>query len=491
MLFNSFEFAIFFAIFLVVFFTAPKRIRPVVLLLASYIFYGAWRASFLALLLLTTIVDFTTALVMQHAKTEFWRKVALATALTINFGILFSVKYLDFVLTNLFEAAHIMGLAISPFTLGLILPIGVSFYTFQSVGYSIDVYKRVLPAERNFLYYALYVAFFPQLVAGPIERASHMIAQYKAMRSTTPERIASGLWLMGWGMFQKTCIADAVSPFVSGIFANPTAYNGSYTLLASILFSIQIYCDFAGYSNIAIGVARIIGIDLMINFRQPYFSTSLTDFWRRWHISLSSWFRDYLYIPLGGNRTTRLKWVRNSLLVFGVSGFWHGANWTFIVWGLLHGIAIVIEDLLRRRSRNRPASPNVPAQQTTTYPRANSRAVRALGWIYTLCVVVVGWVFFRSKNFTDAIYVLTSWFHLGPISYGTFKTLGLPSVEILGIALNIAVLFFFEAIFVLRPDWLANARRKLVWSTPAAVCLVYDIALLGAFGSFDFIYFQF
>ncbi len=348
MLFNSFEFAIFFASFLLLFFSAPKRARPVVTLVASYIFYAGWRPSFLLLLLLTTIVDYTTALVINSARNKALRRAALATALTINLGILFSVKYLDFILSNIVGAAGFFGVELPPLTLNVILPIGISFYTFQSVGYTLDVYNRVFPAERNLLYYALYVAFFPQLVAGPIERASHMIAQYKAQRATSADRIASGLWLIAWGLFKKMCIADVVAPFVNGIFQNPSSFNGSYTLLASALFALQIYCDFSGYSDIAIGIARIVGIDLMINFRQPYFAASLTDFWRRWHISLSTWFRDYLYIPLGGNRTSRPKWVRNTLLVFGVSGLWHGANWTFLFWGLWHGLAIVAEDLFRR-----------------------------------------------------------------------------------------------------------------------------------------------
>jgi D-alanyl-lipoteichoic acid acyltransferase DltB (MBOAT superfamily) len=495
-LFNSFEFAIFFSVFLFLYFGSAKTIRPFVLLIASYVFYAAWRPSFLALLILTTLVDYSTALVIYNAKSAFWRRADLATALSINLGVLFSVKYLDFLLSNVIGAAGLVGVELPPLALNLVLPIGISFYTFQSVGYTFDVYNRVLPAERNLLYYATYVAFFPQLVAGPIERAPHMISQYKAPRPTSPDRIASGLWLAGWGLFKKVCLADAVVPFVNGVFANPTSFGGSYTLLASLLFMLQIYCDFSGYSDIAIGIARMIGIDLMINFRQPYFATSLTEFWRRWHISLSTWFRDFLYIPLGGNRTSRPKWVRNTILVFGVSGLWHGANWTFLVWGLLHGTAIVFEDVLRRmRPRKKDhtvAGTRIADAVTATDARGqSSRLVRLIGSVYTLLVVLVGWVFFRAQTFSDAVYVLGSWLHPGGLYYGTLKVLGVSSVELLEITINIVLLIVIDSLIVFRRAFVYKCQDSALISTAAAVILSYDIALCGAFGKFDFIYFQF
>lgn len=495
MLFNSFEFAIFFLAFLALYFGSPRTIRPVVLLIASYVFYAAWRPSFLALLILTTLVDYTTALVIDGSKSIVWRRLALVTALTINLGVLLAVKYLDFLLSNIVGVAGLAGIELTPLALNLVLPIGISFYTFQSVGYTLDVYNRVLPAERNILYYATYVAFFPQLVAGPIERAPHMIAQYRAPHRTTPDRIASGLWLAGWGLFKKACIADAVAPFVNGVFASPSSFEGSYTLLASVLFTIQIYCDFSGYSDIAIGIARMIGVDLMINFRQPYFSSSLTEFWRRWHISLSTWFRDFVYIPLGGNRTSRPKWVRNTMLVFGISGLWHGANWTFLVWGLLHGAAIVCEDLLRRmRIRSKPrvaVSVGAAAAITATEVSGQSVGSRVLGPVYTLAVVLVGWVFFRAQTFSDALYILGSWLHPGDLRYGTLKTLGVSSVEILEITFNVMLLITVDCLIVFWRPFLNSCHQNPFLSTSAAVILTYDIALCGAFGSFDFIYFQF
>jgi D-alanyl-lipoteichoic acid acyltransferase DltB (MBOAT superfamily) len=489
MVFNSFEFLIFFCAFLLVYFASARIIRPIILLIASYIFYAAWRPSFLALLVLTTLVDYATALIIDSTKSAFTRQVAFVTALSINFGVLFSVKYLDFILSNIVGAGKFFDLELPPLAVNFVLPIGISFYTFQSIGYTIDVYNRKIPAERNLLFYAIYVAFFPQLVAGPIERAAHMISQYKAQHPTSPDRIASGVWLAGWGLFKKVCIADAVSPFVNAIFAEPTLYNGSYTLLASILFALQIYCDFSGYSDIAIGIARIIGIDLMINFRQPYFAGSLTEFWRRWHISLSTWFRDFLYIPLGGNRTSRLKWVRNTLTVFGISGLWHGANWTFLIWGLLHGTAIVGEDIVRR-IRTRTKTP-VSGAITTTYPQKVRLSGRVVGAIYTAAVVLVGWVFFRARSYSDALYILESWFRPGDVSYGTFKILGFSSIEIIETVINVTLLVVIDCIMAFRRELLFRCQNSALISLVSAVVLTYDIALWGTFGKFDFIYFQF
>jgi alginate O-acetyltransferase complex protein AlgI len=493
MLFNSFEFAIFLATFLLLFFSTPQRAKPALILIASYIFYAGWRPSFLILLIFTTLVDYCAGLVIDSSRSAILRKVTLAASLTINFGMLGTFKYFDFLLSNIIGGSGFVGVELPPLALHLILPVGISFYTFQSVGYTLDVYNRRFPAERNLLYYAIYVAFFPQLVAGPIERASHMIAQYKELRPTSPERIATGLWLVGWGLFKKMAIADIAAPFVNGVFADPTSFNGSYTFAATVLFALQIYCDFSGYSDIAIGIARIIGIDLMINFRQPYFARSLTEFWRRWHISLSTWFRDYLYVPLGGNRTTRLLWVRNTVLVFCASGLWHGANWTFLLWGLWHGLALVLEDLLRRTRQvpMRAALGAAPTPVTATRVSEGGVAGATLGFAYTVVIVLVGWVLFRARSFHDAVYILKSWTHPGAIDYGTFKILGLSSVELLVLVAHIPVLIIVDALIVTRPETLTMLRKSRFLSTFGALVLFYDIVLFGAFGSNDFIYFQF
>ncbi|MDB5512452.1 MAG: hypothetical protein JWR08_1935 [Enterovirga sp.] len=483
MLFNSFQFGIFFVTFLVLFFGTPRAGRPVLLLIGSYIFYAGWRPSYLLLLLFTTLVDYGAARLIDSTADHRLRRIGLAASLVVNLGLLGTFKYLDFALASVVGTAGFFGVELPPVAVNLVLPVGISFYTFQSVGYIIDVYRRRFPAERSLLFYALYVAFFPQLVAGPIERASHMIAQYRAQRPTSPERVATGCWLIGWGLFKKICVADLVSPFVNGVYADPGAFNGSFTLLATVLFALQIYCDFSGYSDIAIGVARIMGFDLMINFRQPYFATSLTEFWRRWHISLSTWFRDYLYVPLGGSRTTTPLWVRNTLLVFAVSGLWHGANWTFLVWGLLHGLALVGEGLILRM-RNAAAAGSGSARRPG-FPLA------ALGSAYTLAVVLVGWVFFRARTMEDAVQVLRSWASPGPLSYGTFKLLDLPSVELLVLAGHVGVLVVVDGLLARRPDLLRRMRRSWIVATLAAVALFYDIALFGVFGSIDFVYFQF
>jgi D-alanyl-lipoteichoic acid acyltransferase DltB (MBOAT superfamily) len=492
MLFNSFEFVIFFATFLVLFFASPRRARPALLLIASYIFYAGWRPSFLVLLLITTLVDYSSARIIDSGRSVLVRRIALIVSLTINCGLLGAFKYLDFILSNIVGAAGVFGVALPPLALHLILPVGISFYTFQSVGYVLDVYNRRFPAEKNLLIYALYVAFFPQLVAGPIERASHMIAQYKAQRPTSAERIATGLWLVGWGLFKKICVADLVSSFVSGVYADPTSFNGAYTLIATFLFALQIYCDFSGYSDIAIGIARIMGFDLMINFRQPYLAASLTEFWRRWHISLCTWFRDYLYVPLGGNRTTKLRWVRNILVVFGVSGIWHGASWTFLIWGLWHGAALVVEDLARRWRSPAPVALSAAATALTDSGVSGARVVvQSLGMVYTLAVVMIGWVFFRAQSLHDALYILKSWTDLGPVSYGTFKNLGFASVEILVATTNVLVLLVVDSLVVFQADKLKAMRKNWILSILGAVVLFYDIVLFGAVGRHEFIYFQF
>ena len=277
---------------------------------------------------------------------------------------------------------------------------------------------------------------------------------------------------------------------MNGVYADPTLFNGTYTLIATVLFALQIYCDFSGYSDIAIGIARIMGFDLMINFRQPYFATSITDFWRRWNISLCTWFRDYLYVPLGGNRTTNPMWVRNIMLVFAVSGIWHGASWTFLIWGLWHGAALVIEHVVTRWRA--PARVSLSASALATTRISDVGVVgSSLGMAYTLVVVLIGWVFFRALSLHDALYILKSWTSFGPLSYGTFGMLGFASVEILVAATNVLVLLVVEILIVCQPDKLKSIRKNWVLAPLGAVVLFYDIFLFGAFGHHEFIYFQF
>ena len=477
MLFNSFEFALFFVAFLIAFFATPARLQPYILLVASYVFYMSWRPSFALLLALTTVVDYATARVMAGARSETVRRGAMLTALAINLGILGTVKYLDFAITNVIGIIGLLGYAVSHDTLGLVLPLGISFYTFQSISYTLDVYHRRVPAEHNFLTYAQYVSFFPQLIAGPIERAAHMLPQFCTTHRLTYDNLTSGLFLVGWGLFKKMCIADAVAPAVNGIYASPADYAGTYQLVAVVLFAIQIYCDFSGYSDVARGIARIMGFDLMINFQQPYFATSLQEFWRRWHISLSTWFRDYLFIPLGGNRGGEWMVARNLIIVFVVSGIWHGAAWTFAAWGALHGVCLVIERIVSKLVR----------------PEAwlAAPARRLLGWTWMMAVVLVGWVFFRSSSITQAAEALQSMTGLGSVSYFTFKMLGLPSVELMMLSISLTVLFVVDFHLAFRPQRLEAIGRWRWASTGAGLAMVYYILLFGVFGHAEFIYFQF
>ena len=481
MLFNSFEFVLFFLVFLAVFWGSPRAARPGLLLLASYVFYASWKPVYLLLLLATTAIDYTTARMMAATERPDLRLAALRVALVLNIGILAVLKYGNFATANLDALLAPSGLKLMWNLQAFVLPVGISFYTFQSIGYSLDVYFRRVPAERNLLTYAQYVAFFPQLVAGPIERAAHMLPQFRRSARWSIDHLAPGLWLIGWGLFKKMCIADQVAPFVAAIYANPSQYSGTYTLIATVLFSIQIYCDFSGYSSIARGVARLMDFELMINFRQPYFAGSLSEFWARWHISLSTWFRDYLYIPLGGNRVARWRQLLNLLIVFAISGLWHGASWCFVLWGAVHGIGLVIERLLRWRFE-RPFA---------VAPATVRAGVKIGGRLATLGLVLAAWVFFRANTLADALVILQSWGQYTTPRYGVFKLSGLASFEMLLCGVFIPTLFAVEAVIARAGDVavasVVGERTALLLS----VLLTWTILLFGVFGRHEFIYFQF
>jgi alginate O-acetyltransferase complex protein AlgI len=477
MLFNSFEFFVFLATFLTVFFSLPPRAQPFVMLIGSYVFYMGWRPSYALLLALTTVVDFTTGLMMAQSRTETSRRIALAIALTINLGILATVKYLDFMIANVVGLAGFFGHQLPDLSLGIVLPVGISFYTFQSIGYTLDVYNRRIEAERNFIVYAQYVSFFPQLVAGPIERAPHMLPQFRKTHALRFDNIAPGLWLIGYGLFKKMCVADTLAPIVNGIFANPQNYSGSYNLLAGLGFVVQVYCDFSGYSDIACGVARIMGFDLMINFRQPFYSTSVSDLWRKWNVSLISWFRDYLYFPLGGNRGGEIKTSRNIMIVWLASGLWHGAAWTYVVWGAYYGVWLVIERLVR----------NYIAPERYL----GSRLAAVLGGVWAIAIFTVGEIIFRAPTFESAIIMLESFAHPGALSYGTFKVLGLPSFELATLCVSLCVLLVVDYLIAFRPARLAELAARPRLPLVAGVGLAYYVLLFGVFGRIEFIYFQF
>lgn len=334
MLFNSFTFLVFLPIVFAIYWLIGKKhlkLQNLFLLLASYVFYGWWDYRFLSLLFFSTIVDYWVGLQLLKAEAPKARKFWLGVSLTVNLGMLSFFKYYNFFVDSFVDLLNSIGYQANPFTLKIILPVGISFYTFQTLSYVIDVYRRKLEPTKDFIAFATFITFFPQLVAGPIERATHLLPQILKPRVFNYQRAITGARLILWGMFKKIAIADALAPSVNEIFGNHQGYDSWTLLLGAFYFSLQIYCDFSGYSDIAIGLSRWFGIDLMTNFRFPYFSRSIGEFWRRWHISLSTWFRDYVYIPLGGSHVGKSKSLRNVLIVFLVSGFWHGANWTFIV----------------------------------------------------------------------------------------------------------------------------------------------------------------
>lgn len=335
MLFNSFEFLLFFPIVCVLYFLLGKnKYRNPFLLLASYYFYMNWKPIYAVLILTSTILTYVCGLLVEKNSGEKKKqKWFLISSLVLNFGILFIFKYFNFINESIFIVLSTTGLKWTVPNLDVLLPVGISFYTFQAVGYSIDVYRGTIKAERNFITYALFVSFFPQLVAGPIERAKNLLPQFHSEHHFDADDVIEGIKQMIWGFFMKLCVADVLSSYVDAIYNNVANHNGTSMLLATLFFTIQIYCDFAGYSNIAIGVARVMGYRLMENFKQPYFALNIKEFWRKWHISLSTWFMDYLYIPLGGNRVSYSRHLLNLAITFLISGVWHGANWTFVIWG--------------------------------------------------------------------------------------------------------------------------------------------------------------
>jgi len=355
MLFNSYNFLIFFPLVTLIYFAIPHKIRYIWLLIVSYYFYMCWNAKYALILLFSTAVTYVSGLLIARANNKIenekkktkWKKIFVALSFIINLSILFLFKYFDFAVDNINRVLTQFNMTILNPSFDVVLPVGISFYIFQALSYTVDVYRKDVEAEKNFLRYALFVSFFPQLVAGPIERSKNLLGQLYEKHYFDAQRVKDGLLLMIWGGFQKIVIADRVAIVVDTVFNNFPTYSGMYIIVAAILFAFQIYCDFSGYSIIAIGAAKVMGFRLMENFNCPYFSMSVSEFWRRWHISLSTWFRDYLYIPLGGNRKGKVRKYINLMIVFLVSGLWHGASWAFVIWGGLNGLFQIIGERLK------------------------------------------------------------------------------------------------------------------------------------------------
>lgn len=417
MLFNSIDFAVFLPIFFTIYWLLKNNYKAqnLFVVLGSYLFYGWWDWKFLSLIFFSTVVDYTIGLQIQKQQSKQRRKQLLALSLTVNLGLLGFFKYYNFFLDNFISAFSFFGYDFNISPLNIILPVGISFYTFQTLSYTIDVYRGKLQPTKNFVAFTAFVSFFPQLVAGPIERATNLLPQFYKKRQFNTTQAISGLHLIVWGLFKKVVIADSCAVYVNEIFSNYENMNSLSLLLGAVYFAFQIYGDFSGYSDIAIGVSRLLGINLMRNFNFPYFSRDIGEFWRRWHISLSTWFRDYLYIPLGGSKGTKAKTIRNIFIIFLVSGFWHGANWTFIVWGALHALYFLPLYIF---NKNRQHLDN--ASEGKILPSFKE----LFAMLITFSLVVVGWVFFRADNVTIAVNYLQHMFSLdfyGGVQYLPFR----------------------------------------------------------------------
>ncbi|MBL0127343.1 MAG: MBOAT family protein [Flavobacteriales bacterium] len=398
MLFNSIDFAVFLPLVFAGywFLCRSLRMRNIFLLAASYVFYGWWDARFLLLVALSSLIDYGAGRAMGSTDRTPRRRALLWVSIVANLGMLGFFKYFNFFVSNIEHAFSFFGKPLVLHHLDIVLPVGISFYTFQTMSYTIDVYRRKLVPERDLVAFMAYVSFFPQLVAGPIERATNLLPQFATPRYFDRAKAVDGLRQMLWGLFKKVVIADNCASFVSAVF-DTQGHSGSTLLMGAVLFSFQIYCDFSGYSDIAIGCARLFGFDLMRNFATPYFARDIAEFWRRWHISLSTWFRDYVYIPLGGSRGSTWSMIRNTLVIFIVSGFWHGANWTFICWGAFHAVCFIPLLITKRNRRNL----EVVAAHTWL------PSLREFwGMASTNLLVVLAWVFFRSADMGSALQYL-------------------------------------------------------------------------------------
>ncbi|MFD3002849.1 MBOAT family O-acyltransferase [Pontibacter toksunensis] len=494
MLFNSLEFVFFFPTVVLLYFLFPYRFRWMVLLIASYTFYMFWRVDYAVILVVSTLIDYLCSRMMDRYTEDDRekRKPWLWLSILSNLGILFTFKYYNFFNTAAKDLADVLGVGYAAPAFELLLPMGISFYTFQTMSYSIDVYYGRIKAEKHLGIFALFVTFFPQLVAGPIERAGNLLGQLREKHEVDYQRVASGLKLMAWGMFKKVVIADRLAVMVNQVYNNPTDYEGIPLIVATVFFAFQIYCDFSGYSDIAIGSARVMGFRLMENFRRPYFARSIKEFWGRWHISLSTWFRDYLYIPLGGNRVIKWRWYYNIFIVFLVSGLWHGANWTFITWGALHGLYQVFGFLTEKKR-------DALAQQLGL--DRHRLLYRAIQVGTTFALVCFAWIFFRANSVADALHISThmftgmsesvtelvtnerglrrAWAWLGQNKY----------IFILG-CLTLLVLFLLELLSETGRK-LSIAQQPALVRTAAYGVGVALILLTGRFVDAEFIYFQF
>lgn len=486
MLFNSFDFLVFFPIVVGIFFIIPKKLRSIWLLVASYYFYMSWNPKYAVLIATSTIITYLSGIFISGASSINQKRLVVALSFISNLGILAVFKYANFAIETVSAIMNHFGLGVIDRRLDILLPVGISFYTFQALGYTIDVYRGTITAEKSIVNYALFVSFFPQLVAGPIERSGNLLNQVRNIQNIKVfnyERVRDGLLLMFWGLFQKIVIADRASVLVNNVYNNYQAYGFIELALASILFAFQIYCDFGGYTNIARGAANVMGFTLMDNFKQPYLATSIKDFWRRWHISLTSWFTDYLYIPLGGNRKGLLRKYLNIIIVFGVSGLWHGASWHFVAWGLVHATFQIIGDLRMMITKRLNLEHGL-----------DSLSKRIRQCVITFILVDFAWIFFAVDSVHMAIGIFrqmftslctTSVFELGFDRYNW-------KIMVSSIVLLLTVDILHEKGISIKKIM----SRQEMWAKILLYnLLVWVIILFGIYGvgydTSQFIYFQF
>ncbi len=482
MLFNSIEFAIFLPIvFFLYWFVSNKdlKFQNSLLVVVSYVFYGWWDWRFLSLIVFSSSIDYFVGIGLSKINEQKKRKLLLLLSIAVNLGFLGFFKYFNFFAESFADAFTLLGKHIEPTRLNIILPVGISFYTFQTLSYSIDVYKRKLEPTKDAISFFAFVSFFPQLVAGPIERASNLLPQFYKKRTFDYDKAVDGMRQILWGLFKKIVIADNCAQFANQIFENYSDLNGSTLVLGAIFFTFQIYGDFSGYSDIAIGTARLFGFNLMQNFAFPYFSRDIAEFWRRWHISLSTWFRDYVYIPLGGSRGSKWMQIRNVFIIFLVSGFWHGANWTFLVWGFLNACYFLPLML----TKNNRTNLNVIAEDKA-FP--SIRELMQMG--ITFGLTILAWIFFRAENvgmalsyiheiFSDSLFEL-------PNDFGGSKALQT--------LIFVSIFMFFE--WMGRKNQYAIENIELKWGKPIRYLLYYTLVILifwFAGEEQEFIYFQF
>lgn len=482
MLFNSIDFAIFLPIvFILYWFVINKnlKLQNVLLVVASYIFYGWWDYRFLSLILFSTIIDYSVGIGLLNQENLTKRKILLWTSILINLGLLGLFKYYNFFLDNFIAAFSFFGAEIRASSLNIVLPVGISFYTFQTLSYSIDVYNRKLEPTKDFIAFSAFVSFFPQLVAGPIERATHLLPQFYKKRTFDYSKSVDGLRQILWGLFKKIVIADNCAEYANLAFNNSSEHTGSTLALGALFFTFQIYGDFSGYSDIAIGTSRLFGFDLMRNFNFPYFSRDIAEFWRRWHISLSTWFRDYLYIPLGGSQGGTWIKIRNIFLIFIVSGFWHGANWTYIIWGALNALYF-LPLLLSNNNRN-----NI---ETVAQGKLFPNIKEFLLMLLTFSLTVFAWIFFRANSIEHAFSYISEIF--SPTLFTVPKR---------GIGHGLTTTIILILLFTLvewrgREGQFALANLGLKWKRPLRYLMYYAIIIsIFWFGGKEqqFIYFQF